>query len=549
MKLILKYRFIIASSLIAFISASSLLSPGLPPTHDGEYHVMRFQEFYKVLNEGVLYPRWAPDFNNGYGIPLFNYVYPLPNYVASLLHFLGFSFIESFKLNLILATIVGSVFFYLWTEKYWGKIGGLVSSVFYAFSPYHLLDIYVRGSVGEVWSLGLFPGLLWAYQKFFETKKILFFIFSVLLLALLIFSHNILALIFFIFFIFYSAFLILNKKSKSQVILGDLKDLGLISVLGLGSSSIFWLPAILETNYVRGLQIFDPTMHFPKLYSLIYSSWGYGFSGQGVSDQMSFQIGIANLIVVGASLLGFKYIKSKKIILFFLASFIITLFLITPFSSFVWKNLTFLSYIQFPWRLLSLIIVLSSFLAGFLVSDLLFKDKQKKILLAILLIFLSVGLSLKYSRAPFHHQRDDQHYFSRSNFTDGTNSPGNVFNTAQFNPKLEKSNLRLSGEKSDIKILGNKSTKINARVKSQEEDIIFANIAYFPGWEVRVDNREVPININKDGLFEFTVPPGESIVEVELKNTKIRLISVVLTIFSFSVLFGLFVRDKYIRIK
>src|SRR3989344_9391657 len=91
---LLKNKYILLVLLFSFLSVYSLSQPGLPPTHDGEYHVMRFQQFYKVLSTGTIYPRWAPDFNNGFGIPLFNYVYPLPNYVASFFHFLGFSFID-----------------------------------------------------------------------------------------------------------------------------------------------------------------------------------------------------------------------------------------------------------------------------------------------------------------------------------------------------------------------------------------------------------------------------------------------------------------------
>ena len=84
----------------AFLASFALLHPGLPPTHDGEYHVVRFYEFYKSLSSGNFYPRWAHDFNNGYGIPLFNFVYPLPNYIAAFFHFFGVSFIDSFKLNI-----------------------------------------------------------------------------------------------------------------------------------------------------------------------------------------------------------------------------------------------------------------------------------------------------------------------------------------------------------------------------------------------------------------------------------------------------------------
>lgn len=549
MKLILKYKFIIACVIIAFISVFSLMRPGLPPTHDGEYHVMRFQQFYKVLNEGTLYPRWAPDFNNGFGIPLFNYVYPLPNYVAALTHFLGFGFIESFKLNMILATVLGAIFFYLFAEKYWGRVGGLVSSVFYTFSPYHPLDIYVRGSVGEVWSLGLAPGLLFAYLSFYESAKTKYFVLSSVFLALLILAHNILAIVFFGFFLLYAGFLIIGKTSSVKSIVTNVKNLGGIIVIGLGLSSIFWLPAILEKEYVRGLQIFDPTRHFPQLHSLVYSSWGYGFSGSNVMDQMSFQIGIANLIAVVGSLLTLLLIKNKKLIVFFLTSFAIVVFLITPFSSFMWKNFPIMSYVQFPWRLLSLVILIASFLAGSLVSDGLIKNKQKKFLLAGLLATLSVGLSLKYIKAPFHHLRYDQHYFSRSNFTDGTNSPGNVFNTALFNAELKKTDKRLFSESSEISILSSKSTKEKATIKTRKDEKILVNVAYFPGWEVLVNKRQVPIDVTKDGLFRFSVPKGESVVEVELKNTRIRLISVIMTILSAFVLFGLFVRDKYIRIK
>ena len=151
--------------LFALISASSLFHTGLLPTHDGEYHVIRFYEFYKTLSNGNFYPRWAPDLNFGYGVPLFNYVYPFPNYISSIVHFAGASFIDSFKLNLILATLAGAIFMYLWVKNYFGEISGLTASVFYSFSPYRFVDIYIRGSVGEVWAMAFFPALMWATEK------------------------------------------------------------------------------------------------------------------------------------------------------------------------------------------------------------------------------------------------------------------------------------------------------------------------------------------------------------------------------------------------
>src|SRR3989338_1418426 len=176
---------IIVVVFFGIIAGFSLLHKGLPPTHDGEYHVIRFYEFDKVLRSGSWYPRWAPDLNKEYGIPLFNYVYPLPNYMASFIHVFGFNFIDSFKAEVFLGILTGAIFFYLWARQFWGNLGGVVSSVFYTFSPYHFVDIYIRGSVGEVWALGFFPAFLWAYTRFVKSKRKVFLMFSSIFLAII----------------------------------------------------------------------------------------------------------------------------------------------------------------------------------------------------------------------------------------------------------------------------------------------------------------------------------------------------------------------------
>src|SRR3989344_3542819 len=133
--------FILFFSIIAGLP---LLHNGFPPTHDGEYHIVRFFLFDESIRDGNLYPRWAAHLNNNFGVPLFNFVYPLPNYIATFFHLFNISFIDSFKLEMLVAILLGGVFFYLWAKEFWGRLGGIVASVFYTFSPYHFLDIYIR---------------------------------------------------------------------------------------------------------------------------------------------------------------------------------------------------------------------------------------------------------------------------------------------------------------------------------------------------------------------------------------------------------------------
>ena len=46
------------------------------------------------------------------------------------------------------------------------------------------------------------------------------------------------------------------------------------------------------------LHDFNIQENFPEIYQLIIPSWGTGFSGENLQNQMSFQIGLANLTVV-----------------------------------------------------------------------------------------------------------------------------------------------------------------------------------------------------------------------------------------------------------
>lgn len=532
LQLFTKYKYLLIVILAAVIAVADLANFGIPPTHDGEYHVMRFWQFWEALSDGNLYPRWAADFNNGFGVPLFNYVYPLPNYVASFFHTLGFGFIDSFKLNMAAATIFGGIFFYLWTRKYWGDWGGVVSSIFYTFSPYHLLDIYVRGSVGEVWSLAIAPVVLWAYLSFSEKLKYKYFVLSSVLLALLIYAHNILALVFFSFFILYSIFLILNSENKSKFIIQTI----LICFLGLGLSAPFWLPAIVESRYVAGLGIFDPTQYFPQVVKLIYSSWGYGFAGPNIPDQMSTQIGIANLFAIFESVCILLILRKTsehhveqgiKMIIFFLAVLAFTIFLITPYSAYLWKTIPFTSFIQFPWRLLSVVILCTSFLAGSLAWDILYKKHQRVQYFAVfMLILFSVGFSIGYIKAPFYHKRSDSHYLTRANFTYGTNSPGNLFNTKWLSDVPPKRQTRIGVLDGEARLKLNKmsSTSYSFDVSAETPSEIVIHTAYFPGWQAKVNEKDVEIK-NVEGRMVIKMDKGSNEVKVWLGNTPIQNIS------------------------
>ena len=535
MELLLKYKYFLLALFLSIIAVFPLLQAGLPPTHDGEYNVIRFYEFDQAVRGGDWYPRWAQDLNFGHGAPIFTFIYPFPSIVAFFLHLFGSSFIDAFKLNMFLSSLLGTMFFYLWTKKYWGEKGGLVSSIFYTYAPYHILDVYIRGSAAEAWALALFPAFLLSFDRVLdENRSYRNIAFAALSLAIIIFSHNILALMFFPFAISYMAFRILLKKQKKKFILRSF----IIIVLGLGLSSIFWIPALIEKQYVVGLELYSFKGHFPELYELLIPSWGSGFSGAGLEGKMSFQIGIANLLSVFVAVLIVPFLikRNRKAflnIMFFLVWFFVIFCFLLEFSIPAWEKIPLMEYFQYPWRFLSLVILITSFLSGSIFILLPHGKSRIAFFIAISLVFLSISLTLGYTTPAYYHQRSDSYYTSRSNFIDGTNYTANSFNTKWVAGigQRSKNKVEFVQGKGSIAVIFLKNSKYLFTTKTNDAHAILrVNTVYFPGWKVMVNGQEVPISINKNGLMEFPVLKGENRVEVDLKETSIQQLS---QIFSF----------------
>jgi len=117
-------KWLIGLLVISLVPLIDLFRPGLFIAHDSQDHVARIANFYQNLSEGILIPRWAANLNWGYGHPILMFLYPLPSYVASLFHFLGFSFIDATKIVFGLGFLLSGITMYGWIrEEYGGRAG------------------------------------------------------------------------------------------------------------------------------------------------------------------------------------------------------------------------------------------------------------------------------------------------------------------------------------------------------------------------------------------------------------------------------------------
>lgn len=133
--------------------------------HDARHSVYFLVEFDRSVQEGILYPRWAPDFAFGFGYPIFNINAPLAYFVAEAGHLAGLGFVEAVKVTFGLGFVLSGMAMYLFARDAVGRGGGLLAAVIYVYMPYHLADVYVRGALAESFAFIFVPIVFWSVRR------------------------------------------------------------------------------------------------------------------------------------------------------------------------------------------------------------------------------------------------------------------------------------------------------------------------------------------------------------------------------------------------
>ena len=522
--------------------------PGLPQTHDAETHVSRAAVFSKSILEGNIFPRWAGPLNWRYGTPSIMFLYPGLSYFSALIHLATkMQFINIFKLLIVSGYIGSGIFWYRWMRAlgFW-LFPALVSSLFYLLAPYRLVNIFVRGVLGEHIGFFFFPLIMLMATRLWRTGKTIYASGLALSVAGLILSHNLSALMYLPLVVFYPIVLIGIYREKPIQLKVYLGSIG----LGLLLSAFFWLPAILESKYTLSSWMFDAqqgyTTNFLAFRQLIWSPWGYGWSEPGIDrDGMSFQVGIAQWLVLltGIGLL-IKFSKRELLLLKSgLALVMVGIFLSLPVSLPLWQQISLLQKFQFPWRFLSLIVIGVSLISA-MVAD---KFKHSKII-SLALLISPIMFTIAYWNIAGPSSLSEQ--FLAVDYV-GTSDTGETTPVwaIRFQEKFPKAPIEIVSTEGtvEIKNLNKLMQKHEFEISATAASRIVDNTLYFPGWKVYVDGVETSIGYQDEswrGLITFPVPAGKHAVKVVFEETRLRKFADALSIISVGILLGLFIKKE-----
>lgn len=539
MRLIRYYFLVLILSCLPFIGI--FLTSLLPHTHDGLVHLARIGAYFKALGDGQIPVRWAGDLNYGYGMPLFNFMYHVPYIISSFFIFLGAGLVSAFKITLVLSFLLSGIFMFGFSLEFIkdAKKAFLIT-LFYQFAPFHLVEVLIRGSFGEVYTYAFLPLALWGILLLFKKPKFKYILLTSVATALLVISHNAISFVFFL--VIFSFVLFFGKKLRNYV-------LGFLSIsLGLLLASFYWIPAILEHKYTYGdLFMKDVFLsHFPPFQNFFIPNFlnDVKFQTGGVSTQIGVFQTIAILVALFI-LIGHKKLEPfiKKILIFCLVLFLVAFFFMQPISKSIWENIALLRQFQFPWRLLSVFVFTTSLMS---VSLFYFKFLNKKWIYSIL-IFLTVFSTSYYWRPQLGLDKINENDYW--NFPLTTTYYGETDLIWSEGPAKEYPLQRIEviNGKGTIEEMTKKSNLLSFKVNNETPIKVVTHIQYFPGWRAFVDGKQVPIEFQYGiyrGHIVFEIPKGQHEIKLSFGESKLRFIADLLSVVAVVALFtyGLFLK-------
>jgi hypothetical protein len=565
---------ILALLILSVPALNDLSRPGFYTSHDGETHAARIAMYAGALKDGQFPPRFANNFYSGLGSPIFVYIYPLPYLLGALIHFTGAGIADSFKILMALSFIFSGIFAYLWLSYLLkSSKAGFIGALFYMWSPYRFLLIYVRASLSEILAYTFVPLALYFLTRLIIERKFIFFPLSTLAIALILLSQNLVALIAMPAIGGFTLLIAILYKSYKSLILSLIA-----AVLGFLVSAVTYLPSIFERNYIH----FDSTInqtyvnHFVTLGQLIRSPWGYGFDLPGIiNDQLSFEIGIPQLLVLALSIIliiyclikSFKFLKGKSgflnkenlpdtlIALFFLFVLLISVMLMieTPVTIKIWQNIKAFSIIDIPWRFLGIVAISCAFLAAYITKLI------KPGFFFILLVLLILVANRNHLRINLQRDLSDTYFNTYS----GTATQYNEFTPHWretervpdfFDPNQKAEIISGSGTLNVIN-QNSKFLELNAKVDTKVKILIHK--FYFPGSTLTINGKkyeafkdyeisnagseDLNTQQDKSGLPRITLPAGNYNIQYSYGETQLRrvadLISATTLAFLFLILF------------
>lgn len=355
----------------------------LPIFHDGLFHVYdnvqvtRVEAMYNELISGQFPVRYTDAFGHGAGSFMFKYYSPLIYYIGAMFHWVGFSTIKSVKLIYLLFTAIGAVGMLVFLRSRVKLWPATIGTIAFLTSPYLYHDFFHRGSLTEASALMLVPWVWWAFMRVKEKASGLNIALGALSLGTLILTHSLTGVM-----VVATLFLYLLIPPINW---GGIRNCVAVMLLGFGVAAFSLIPSLTE----KGIIQYENNSLVQRGYIDHPVALWQQLSNQGVGQEKSAYLGITLIVgyalLIGLNLGSVKFRKQYgRLALFVIIVATVTLYLMSPISSWIWAKVIYLRYFQFPFRLLT--VATSALVLGYAIVLDYFRHKRVMTLMLVMIM-------------------------------------------------------------------------------------------------------------------------------------------------------------------
>jgi hypothetical protein len=532
---------VLTAAITTVIALKPLFNSGMIAGHDIQPYMLRAQLFFEAFRQGQLPVRWINGVLPGTAHPDFQFYHSLFFYPTAVFQLIGISYVTSVYLTLATTVLLGWFSMYKFIKLYFDPLAAVAAATLFIFTPYRFSQLYVRASLGEFLATSLIPFAFWGVSLIFKTQPKQqqrgFAMLAVSLAAILV-AHQPTLLMILVPIVFWIMFNWVTTQSNLKMIKASLACLSAV-----GLSAFLILPLIFEQQFVRFSLLknsyYDFHIHFATIKQVVYSAWGYGISQAGTGDQLSFQLGLVNWLMLAIALgLIIKFKKNRHFVVFFSLVTLFAVSMATQISEPIWERVSALSFLQFPWRFLAISTFGTSVLAGFVFSLVSKMSREIKVtatvffMLALLITNLNFIKPITYlDRGHFSLDNPQFHILNQS--SDGTFTLERGYlpvwvedvNSGPNRPLLE-----LISGKGELTVTKDNVTQKEFSAYLTEPGTVRVVTPYFPGWVAEISSGAktqimIPNHDNPAGLMDISLPPGNYQVSLRLNKTPVRQIA------------------------
>lgn len=527
-------RIVTCLALTAFLCTSQLfVRQSLPIAHDMAFHVFQAEQFIRALDDGAMLPRWAMSSNGGYGSPNFIFYAPLGYYIVGLIHLAVPSISFSMILAIWCSFFLSGMSMFAAVKRITGENGALLAALFYQLLPFHLLDLYYRGTFSELLAFAWFPLILmFLHESSLSSGSPGMSVGLAVSYAGLVLTHLVSGFIFTLVVILY---LVSHHVFPADG--NGLKYRPALSIAtGMGMASFYLIPAAFERKYVQLNYVYEYWFgDFRRNFLFLPGDLRAGLGHFKTSLDVVALMEIALFGLLATRLMRGRSKTQGNWHVFLVILFLSAFFLATPLSRPLWEILPGFAALQFPWRLMSMMELSLGFLVGAAFSSGGVKFWRSSItgrasgyLLGSLFCFsaLTVFKSVSMHSGNFLAQIVDPEQARNYKNLPKEYTPIWAKDLENMSTLENAKKISVLSGASSFTVTGWQPERRMVELDASTPSLLRVATFYYPGWEASIDGDKVPIGTEKgSGTMLVRIPKGRHSLVLRFADTPLRLIA------------------------